>query len=62
VGDGLRGEGAVRASAVGHHLLIPGHLGESLLELFQRDRDRAGNVTGRELLGWPDVDQEQLLA
>ena len=69
--DGVVRVGAERAAAVGHDLAVGRQLGEPALELLERDRARALDVTGRELLRGTHVDQhdvatreplEQLLA
>jgi hypothetical protein len=59
--NGFGSEGAVRTPAVSHHLAVFWHLVQPLLELFERDRDSARKVPGRELLAGPDVDHEQVV-
>src|SRR4051794_8048143 len=60
VADGVVGVGAERAAAVGHDLAVGRQLGEALLELLDRDRARALDVPGRELLGRTHVDEHDV--
>ena len=55
--DRLVRVGAERAAAVGDDLAVGGQLGEPLLELVERDRARALDVAGRELLRRAHVDE-----
>src|SRR5882724_8570658 len=55
--DGVVRVGAERAAAVGDDLTIGRQLGQALLELLDRDRARALDVPGLELLGGADVDE-----
>ena len=54
--DGLVGEQAVRAAAIGDDLLAPGQFGQALLELVDRDvdRDAGSNSGGGADSGWQD--------
>ena len=54
--------GAQRAAAVGDDLAVRRQVGETLLELVERDRTRALDVTGRVLLRRPHVDEHDLAA
>src|SRR5215212_786498 len=56
----LVGVGAERSSAVRDDLAVERQLGESLLELVERDRARTGDVAGLELLARADVDEHDL--
>src|SRR3989440_2281252 len=60
--DGLVRVGAERAAAVSHDLTAGWKLGEALLELIERDRARAVDVPGGELLLRTDVDQDHVAA
>src|SRR5215217_5861266 len=55
--DGVVRVGAERAAAVGDDLAVGRQLGEPVLELIDRDRARACDVTGLELLGRAHVYQ-----
>src|SRR4051812_7622206 len=57
---GVVGVGAERAAAVGDDLAIGRQLGEALLELLDRDRARAVDVAGLELLAGADVDEHHV--
>ena len=56
------GVGAERAAAVGHDLAVGRQLVEAPLELVERDRARALDVAGLELLGGPHVDEHHVAA
>src|SRR5437588_11465105 len=60
--DSLVRVGAERAAAVSHDLTAGRKLGEALLELIERDRARAVDVPGGELLLRTDVDQDHVAA
>jgi hypothetical protein len=54
--DGVVGEDAVGAAAVGHDLSIVGKLGKPVGELVEGDADRARDMPGRVLLGWAHIE------
>ena len=56
------GVGAERAAAVGDDLAVGRQLGEAPLELVERDRSRAFDVAGGELLGGAHVDEHDVAA
>jgi hypothetical protein len=58
----LVGVRAVRAAAVGDDLAVIGKLRQALVEFLERDRKRALDVPGVELLARPDVDEHDVLA
>jgi hypothetical protein len=59
--NGFGSEGAVGTPTISHHLAVSWHLVQSLLELREWDGDSVRKVPGRELLGRPDVDHEQVI-
>src|SRR5918992_1334616 len=61
-GDGLVGEGAVGAAAVGDDLPVTGQLGQPPAQLADRDRDRFGEVPGGVLGGGAHVQDDQAVA
>src|SRR3972149_4379798 len=56
--DGVVGHQAVRSAAVRDDLFPRGQHPDPLLELLERHGERARDVPGSILLGWPDVDHD----
>src|SRR3990172_5709184 len=56
----LHGQDAIRPAAVGDDLLVAGQLGEALLELGERHRESARDVTGAVLFTRPYVEHRAL--
>jgi hypothetical protein len=55
--DGIECHHAIRAAAIRHEVSRDGQLAQLLLEVSQRHRDRARDVSCEVLLTRPDVDQ-----
>src|SRR5215207_990834 len=58
--DGVVCVGAEWPAAVGHDFAVGRQLGQAMLELIDRDRARARDVAGLELLGRAHVDEHDV--
>src|SRR5438270_13384249 len=60
--NGLVGEGAVGAAAVGHHFFVAGQFAQPSAEFSKGDRDCGRQMTGRELFRGSDIQYDDVFS
>src|SRR5438132_4726325 len=60
--NGLMGKRAVGAAAVGHDFFVAGQFAQPSAEFSKGDRDRGGQMTGRELFRRSDIEDDDVFS